>query len=254
MRKRISRRRSVRGSRVLRLGSRSRGESMIRALLLASLVAAGCYNPALPPIGYYCHPEDDPACPMGSVCMQAMGAYRCVATVGMNTDGGMLSGTIPKTGLPYTGTKNDPGLNTLKDCPDNDPRLEPNDGTSTAVDLTNSSLSPKPDMQVGKLTMMSICPKGPRPDTNFHDIDYYKVDTSTFGTTGTLTIMAEVFYDISYGDLDVGIFDSTGRLLAGDGSSMTNACTVASIGSGVYYVVVAGANNVDVNRYDMRVR
>jgi hypothetical protein len=228
---------------------------MIRVVALASILVAGCYNPTPSPNeGYYCHPEDTPACPQGQQCVQVGNTYRCRAmTGGGGGDGGMISGTIPKTGNPYTGQKNDPGLNMLKDCPDNTPALEPNDGASTAIPLNGTSVEPKPDQAIGKLTMMSICPKGPRPETMVHDVDYYKVDTTTY-TPSSLTLMAEIFYDISYGDLDVGIFDETGRILAADGSAVTNGCSVATVSAGVYYVVIVGANNTDVNRYDMRVR
>jgi hypothetical protein len=66
--------------------------------------------------------------------------------------------------------------------------------------------------------------------------------------------MAELFYDITYGDLDVGVVDSSGRLLAVDGTAITNGCVTASVQKNTYYVVVAGANNVDANRYDLRIR
>jgi hypothetical protein len=217
-------------------------------LLLASLaLVAGCYNPALGPLGFYCHPDDNPACPDGAMCKQVGNDFRCVNTSGGVGDLGIMSGLIPKTGAPYTGLRNDPGLADVMSCPDTG--LEPNDGDKSPV----SAPAPTPDTATPKVTKMSICPKGNRPDTGAHDIDYFKVDTTTF-TPATLTLMAEVFYDITYGDLDVGIFDSTGRLMSSDGSSTTNGCTAASITQGIYYVVVVGANNMDVNRYDLRIR
>jgi len=237
----------------------------MRALILASLLAVGlaglaasCYNPTLqtgPGLGYYCHPEDVPACPSGQECMQKGSEFRCVTpgVVGGGGDGGGGDNLIPKTGAPYTGSHNDPGLVDVKSCPDNTPQLEPNDSASTAVDLTTGSLSPKPDTSPGKLTMLSICPKGNRPDTMRHDVDYFKIDTSMLSQS-QLTLMAEIFYDISYGDLDVAIFDSDGKLKSADGTAVTNGCTAATLQPGVYYVVIAGAGDVDVNRYDMRVR
>ena len=66
--------------------------------------------------------------------------------------------------------------------------------------------------------------------------------------------MAQVFYDISMGDLDVGIYDSQMKQLVVDGTAVTNACAAAAISNGIYYVVVAGANNIDVNSYDILIR
>jgi hypothetical protein len=232
----------------------------MRHLTFASLVSVmavvGCYKPVLESPGYYCNPDDVPACPAGQECRTGPGGYRCFNTGGGGgggDGGGGGGGTIPKTGAPYTGTKNDPGLAMLSQCPDNTPQLEPNDTGTAAVDLTNGSLKPTPDTSPGKLTMLSICPKGNRPDTGKHDVDYFKVDTSALSSS-QLTLMAEIFYDISYGDLDVAIFDEDGNLKSADGSAITNGCTAASLAPGVYYVVVAGAGNTDVNRYDMRVR
>ena len=87
--------------------------------------------------------------------------YRCVTpgVVG-GGDGGGGSNVIPKTGAPYTGTHNDPGLADVKSCPDNTPQLEPNDAQTSAVDLTTGSLSPKPDTSPGKLTMqLDVVPR-----------------------------------------------------------------------------------------------
>ena len=67
--------------------------------------------------------------------------------------------------------------------------------------------------------------------------------------------MAEVFYDITYGDLDVAVLDAGGTVLGSDGTAVANACATAPVsGAGTYFVVVVGANDVDVNRYDLRVR
>jgi hypothetical protein len=97
------------------------------------------------------------------------------------------------------------------------------------------------------LLKLAICPDGPSPYTLGRDVDYYRVET----TAGAL--MAEVFYDITYGDLDVGIFDETGKLVAADGSAVSNGCVAATVQAGNFYVVVAGANNADANRYELRV-
>lgn len=219
----------------------------MRIALFAGLFAlvAGCYSPTLAPVGYYCHPEDVPACPDGSQCRPVGGDFRCVAGGGV-MDGGMTASLIPKTSM-YTGTRIDPILDTLQDCPDTG--LEPNDGDQSPI----SPPVPTPDATIPRVTRMSICPKGNRPETGRHDVDYFKIDTNPFEKT-SLTVVAEVFYDVAYGDIDVGVFDETGRMLAADGSAITNGCTAASIGKGVYYVVVAGANNMDVNRYDLRIR
>jgi len=226
---------------------------MKRISLLAATLVAGCYTPTLTDVGFYCHPDDNPSCPVGATCKMVGSDYRCVS---LTSDAGISNASlIPKTGAPYGGTHNDPGLTSLDKCPDYsvDPHasLEPNDDQAHAVDLASNP--PVPDMPTPKLIHLAICPNGPNPATGNHDVDFYKVDTSGFGHP-SLSMMAEIFYDISYGDLDVGIFDSTGRLLAGDGSSVTNGCAAAQVGSGVYYVAVVGANNIDVNRYDIRIR
>jgi hypothetical protein len=222
--------------------------------LLAAALAAGCYSPTLGPVGFYCHPDDQPACPDGYTCKSIGSDYRCVSS---SSDAGISQASlVPKTGAPYSGPHNDPMLASLEACPDysSNPALslEPNDDADHAIDLA-SGAPPIPDMPTPKLVHLAICPTGNNPATGNHDIDYFKVDTTGFGHP-TLSMMAEIFYDVTYGDLDVGIFDGTGRLLAGDGSAVTNGCAAASIGSGIYYVAVVGANNMDVNRYDIRIR
>jgi hypothetical protein len=152
--------------------------------------------------------------------------------------------TIPKSGPPYTGTMSDPGLNTLSDCAD--ASLEPNDNPATALSFT-----PVPDMPTAKIIKLAICPKGPNPRTGSHDQDWFKVDLVG---SSSLTLKAEVFYDVTFGDLDVAIVDGGGNILASDGTAVTNACAVAQVSSAVYYVVVAGANNVDVNNYQLLIR
>ena len=39
-----------------------------------------------------------------------------------------------------------------------------------------------------------------------------------------------------------------------DGTAVTNGCAAAVITNSVFYVVVTGANNVDVNRYELLIR
>jgi hypothetical protein len=155
--------------------------------------------------------------------------------------------SIPKTGPAYAGQTADPGLNNLTNCPDAD--LEPNDGPDPAGQPVKVP-SLRPDMPAPKIVNLAICPAGPSPFTGVHDVDYFKVDAS--GLPDFLTLKAEVFYDIMYGDLDIAILDSLGNLLASDGTAVTNGCTTALISSGIYYVVVAGANNTGTNRYELR--
>ncbi|HEY7955992.1 MAG: hypothetical protein ACHQ17_05985 [Polyangia bacterium] len=230
----------------------------MRAIVLAAVAAllglplAGCYNPQLfkpdGTGGFFCHSDDNPACPDGTMCvvMPAGGTMgRCMPPAGGMMGGGPVQ--IPKTGS-YTGPQNDPMLATLMSCPDSS--LEPNDDPASAISAPN----PVPDMTTPKITKMAICPTGPNPATGLHDVDFFKISGKML-PSGTLTLKANVFYDVSYGDLDVAILDSTGSMLASDGSSVSNGCVAASIqgGSGDYYVVVVGANNKDVNRYDIRI-
>jgi hypothetical protein len=155
---------------------------------------------------------------------------------------------VEKTGPVYMGQHTDPGLATTGDCPDES--LEPNDG-ATLPDGKPVLVMAPPDVVTAKLTKMSICPKGPNPATKRHDVDYFRVDVGA----GVATVMAEVFYDITYGDLDVAVLDAGGTVLGSDGTATTDACATGAVaGAGTYFVVVVGANDVDVNRYDLRVR
>jgi hypothetical protein len=227
----------------------------MRKLLLIALAATGCFNPKPydeTGAGFYCHPDDTPACPDGQSCLlQTSGDFRCVTA--SSTDAGTGMALIPKTGM-STPTM-DPMLASVAACPDNS--LEPNDSPQQAVPAP----TPTPDMPTPKITKMAICPTGPRPETGMHDVDFYLVDT-TMLTTTSVSMKAEIFYDISYGDLDVGIFDSNLKLLSSDGSAVTNGCTVTTIPApnmmdvtkNKFYIVVVGANNTDVNRYDIRIR
>jgi len=205
------------------------------ALLSASLLA-GCFSPKVVSGGFACNPDDVPACPSGYICVD----NRCV--------NGTPPVRIDKSGAAYTGQHTDPGLDTTADCPDEG--LEPNDG-ATLPDGTPVLVMAPVDAMTAKLTKMAICPKGLRPSTKRHDVDYFRLDVGA----GVATIMAEVFYDITYGDLDVGIFDAGGTLLGSDGTAVANACATAPVsGAGTYFVVVVGANDVDVNTYDLRIR
>jgi hypothetical protein len=233
----------------------------MRIAILTSLVlATGCFNPKpydQTGLGFYCNPTVDeqnpPSCPDGQTCVQqGNGDFRCVvAGVGPDMAGSSL---IPKTGM-YSGPHQDPMLDMVSMCPD--ASLEPNDSPSQAVPAP----APMPDAATPKITKMAICPTGPRPETGMHDVDFYMVDTTTLSTS-SLTMMAEIFYDVSFGDLDVGIFDSNLMRLASDGSAVTNGCTAATIpapnmsnpNANKFYVMVVGANNMDVNRYDIRIR
>ena len=207
------------------------------ALLSAPLLtAAGCFSPSVVSGGFACNPDDVPACPAGFICVD----NRCVD--------GTPPVRIDKTGPAYTGQHTDPGLDTTADCPDES--LEPNDGPTLPDGKPVLVIAP-PDTLTAKLTKMAICPKGLNPATKRHDVDYYRLDVGG----GVATIMAELFYDITYGDVDVGIFDAGGTLLGSDGTAVSNGCATGPVAAaGTYFVVVVGANDVDVNRYDLRVR
>jgi hypothetical protein len=69
----------------------------MKSALFAVVLAAGCYSPQLGTPGFYCHPEDEPACPDGQECVDG----RCVSP-DMKTnrgDGGVLqNGSCGMTG------------------------------------------------------------------------------------------------------------------------------------------------------------
>lgn len=225
----------------------------ITLFLASAVLVAGCYNPDNGAVGYYCHPDDNPACPDGTSCKPFMNPMthttenRCLAAGGgPGSSYDMSGGLIPKTGV-FMGTHQNAMLMTAADCPDSS--LEPNDSPDTALDAP----APTPDTPTAKITKMAICPNGPRPETGNHDVDYFRANTTSF-TQSSLTMRVDVFYDIAYGDLDVGIFNADGQLLGSDGSAVSNACATATVSPGIYYVIVVGANNTDVNRYDVRIR
>jgi len=214
------------------------------ALLLAA--SQGCFNPEYSSPGYYCHAEDVPACPEGQSCIGG----RCIGgTTGDGGGGG--GGLIPKTAM-YTGAKVDPMLDNESQCTDNP--LEPNDSSNTAIHIAGADATSMPAaIEVNgpplKLGMLAICPTGNNPKADGHDVDYYKITAPQ-----SVSAIVEITYDVKYGDLDVGIFRGDGSIVAVDGSAVSNGCAAASLPAGEYYVVVAGANNTDVNRYQLSVR
>jgi hypothetical protein len=141
---------------------------------------------------------------------------------------------IPKTGPAYTGPMMDPMLSPSA-LPDG--TLEPNDDAATAI-----TFSAPPDAATFKIVQMAIAPPG--------DQDWYRIDASVSG----LTLKANLFYDITYGDLDVAILDAQGNPLASDGTAVSNGCVAALVALGPSYVVVAGANNTAVNRYEIHIQ
>jgi hypothetical protein len=217
----------------------------MRALLLlsAATLIASCYNPDIMDGGYRCFPPpasdpNRPVCPDGYSCVQNL----CVKSA----SGGSMSLSIMKSGPPYTGMHIDPGLNDPNMCPD--AALEPNDSPTTAIEFEAPLDAMNP-----RITKMAICPTGNNPLTGSHDVDYFKINTAG-AAVSQMTLKAELFYDISYGDLDIGIFDKNGRSLSTDGTAVSNGCVSALVGADTYYVVVTGANNMDSNRYDLRIR
>lgn len=204
------------------------------ALLLT--LAAGCFSPKVVSGGFACNPDDSPACPSGYLCVD----QRCVD--------GAPPVRIAKSGPAYMGQHTDPGLTTAADCPD--ASLEPNDGP-TLPDGKPVLVTATPDALTAKLTNLAICPTGVNPTTRRHDVDYFRLDAGA----GVATVMAQLYYDITYGDLDVGIVDAGGALVGSDGTATSDACATAPVGApGTYFIVVVGANDVDVNRYALRVR
>jgi hypothetical protein len=227
--------------------------------LVALFLASGCYNPEIVSGGFACSSAGGTEqCPDGFVCQPGacvgsplpMGADGCcVKTTGSGGELPLVE--IPKSGPPYSGAHTDPGLTDPSMCPDSG--LEPNDGPDPVGHPL--AFTPVPDMPTAKIIKLSICPSGNNPLTGRHDVDFFKVDNSN--GPSSLTLMAQVFYDISMGDLDIGIYTYDGKelhSLSVDGTAVTNGCTAAAISNGVYYVVVAGANNVDVNRYELLIR
>jgi hypothetical protein len=59
------------------------------ALLIAASCAVACYSPVLQSPGYYCHPEDKPACPETQMCVNG----RCVSA---HFDGGVPDLSMPR--------------------------------------------------------------------------------------------------------------------------------------------------------------
>jgi hypothetical protein len=61
---------------------------MRSACLFLAVTLIGCFSPSLRSPGYYCHPDDHPACPDGQVCVQG----RCQDPGYVNLDAGLGSG------------------------------------------------------------------------------------------------------------------------------------------------------------------
>jgi hypothetical protein len=150
--------------------------------------------------------------------------------------------TIPKEGPAFTGQKTPPAYGDLSSCPDS--QIEPNDTFSTAL-----GFSPMPDQPTAKIIKLAICPSGNNPLAGAHDVDWYKIDYS--GESATYHLVAQIFYDIQLGDLDLAVYDGSGNRVTYDGTSVSNGCAAATLTPGVYYVVVVGANHVDVGPYEI---
>jgi hypothetical protein len=80
----------------------------MRGTLLPLLLLAGCFNPKLGSPGYYCHPEDKPACPDGQECISGRCQNRGIHLTG--NDGGInlhpdMAGQLPRdmAGMMMTG-------------------------------------------------------------------------------------------------------------------------------------------------------
>ena len=150
---------------------------------------------------------------------------------------------ITKSGAAYTGPTLDPGLDAASDC--TDAPLEPNNTLATATDTTtDKNAAIVLDAVSPKLLQLAICPQGSQ------DQDWYKVSLPA----GTVAMSAEIFYSIEYGDLDVAVQDANGGLVAADGTATNNGCVSAPAQPGTYYVFVAGAQNLAVNNYELRIR
>jgi hypothetical protein len=225
------------------------------ALVLAVSFVGGCYAPEIVSGGFACATQGTDQCPEGFACQIGACVGRplptgadgcCVKTTGGGGDLPKIE--IPKSGPPYSGAHTDPGLDNAADCPD--ANLEPNDGPDPNGHPL--AFTPAPDMPTAKIIKLAICPSGNNPLTGRHDVDFFKIDNTT--GPSTLSLMAEAFYDISMGDLDLGIYDAQMNPLSVDGTSVSNGCASAAIQQGVYYVVVGGANNIDVNRYELLIR
>jgi hypothetical protein len=216
---------------------------MTRALVVASAaLLAGCFSPRIQNGGFSCSMADPAPCPSGFSCVAA----KCV----MSGDGGVVGSgvriSIDKTGT-YRGVRLDPGLSTTADCPDQS--LEPNDGPGPAPFGPPILLTPVADEPTPRVRNMAICPAGHNPATQQHDVDWFKLDIAE-----PVTIVAEAFYDIAHGDLDLAIVDASSKVLVSDGSAVSNACAATGVAAGTYYVVVVGADDYDVNHYELSVR
>ncbi len=210
-------------------------------LLVAVLASAGCFNPDVANGRFTCTLAN-PGCPEGLTCISGS----CESSGSMPIVRG-ADITITKTGAAYTGTQTPPSFASASDCPDQGE--EPNDGPDPygqPLAWAPRADNATPPTIGGK----AICPTGPNPATNNHDVDFYKIDNSA--GSGSLTLVANIEYDISHGDLDVAIYDSNMNQLVADGTAVSNGCVSTTISNGIYYVVVAGANNMDINNFSIQ--
>jgi hypothetical protein len=115
---------------------------MPRLVLLFSCLLAGCYSPKLGSPGFYCHPEDVPACPDGQTCIDG----RCYTSGSGPVGGGVGSGgseDLGANGKPHDqGTPGSPqpdlAQSSLPDLKSPPPDLT----TSTTPDLASGSCVP----------------------------------------------------------------------------------------------------------------
>jgi hypothetical protein len=96
---------------------------------------------------------------------------------------------------------------------------------------------------------MAICPLGGNPATQQPDVDWFEVTVAA-----PVSLVAEAFYDVAYGDLDLAVTDAQGKVIASDGSAVSNACVATSVTPGTWFVVVVGAQDSGANRYELSVR
>jgi hypothetical protein len=84
-------------------------------ILLGALACAGCFRPKLAGESFYCHQNDNPACPDGQTCVDG----RCVSP-GLEGDGGLEPVDLLPPGAPDDGAISMPpsDLSTPQSMPD----------------------------------------------------------------------------------------------------------------------------------------
>ncbi len=211
-------------------------------LLLGALAVAGCFNPSVPDNRFTCTTTDS-ECPNGLSCINGF----CTQPGDVTPVKGVVV-TITKTGSPYSGPTQMLNWTDASMCPDE--AEEPNDGPDPygqPLTWIPKVDNPTPPTIAGK----AICPTGPNPATSNHDVDFYKIDETN--APAAVTLVANVTYDIQYGDLDIAVYDSKLNQLIADGTAVSNGCVATTLNPGqVYYVVVAGANNMDINNFSIQ--